>query len=172
MAIDKVMKYFSDYFTIIDAFAITASVLSFLLALLHLWKGLPYEKVKRRTQVKIFLFLALFLSLLTAYLGSRYKSNLQVTLEQTGFIKKPGIYEIYYPVPYCSNPYLKFEERTHMGSFFIAMDTGQESSFKLLEQKNDFFKLELFKKSVSKDNLEYPIGIEWKSIGKINGCDD
>ena len=161
---------------ILEAFAIAASLLSFILALLHLWIGFPYERLKRKTQVIVFLSLAILIGSLTTYLGSTYKKNLHSTLKQSGLIERTGLHEVYYPVPYCSKPYIKINEVLVAGGMTVSIGIGStadgESPFKLIEQGKDGFKLEFIKKEIAEKYKEYRIGVNWKAVGKIAGCKD
>jgi len=160
---------------IIEAFSIAASLLSFVLALLHLWKGFPCGKLERRTQVIVFSMIAILLASVVLYLGSRYKQNLQITVTQSDYIHGVGLHEVYYPVPYCTKPYLKIKQIL-LGGGGIAHDNGMGFTadgrvpFKLLDQSRYGFKLELIEKQAEYEG--YKIGLEWKAEGKVGGCEN
>src|SRR5437667_12829962 len=92
-----------------NCFAIVASIGSFTLALLQLWKGSPTTPGKRRRQVYLFVALSLVSIASLVFLSFRLKNEVD-TLEQTGSFEalSMGSQEIYYAIPYKGPPNLTF----------------------------------------------------------------
>jgi hypothetical protein len=132
---------------LVDSIAVVSSVSSFIVSIFLLWKGNPKTREQRKRLGLTFTALALLAFVLLSVTSIKLKTNIE-TLEQSGPFGSS--YDIYYPVPYSSPPFLQVLQDD--------LSYGPLVGPVITEQRADGF-------TVSVNSHSCAVCFSWKSIG-------